>query len=197
MKTMPLSPLLRAAGEQSKSTAPVLARRRPCIVLGIAPAATGERAWGPDTASGSRLAELAGLHLASSSDASLEKYFGLDNLVPYPDPSRRALRDAAQLYTFMRGWWYVLAGTEVVRALGHRARPVRGDRLPWSLTGPDPLVWYESGEGVVMAVLPHPSGRNRWYNDKRCRAAAMAFLRDARWTRHAHAAFEAQRRASR
>jgi hypothetical protein len=159
----------------------VLARSRPCVVLGVAPASKGERAWSPESASGRRLAELA--DASPIATKRLERYFALDNLVPYPDPSRRALREAAELYRFLPVFWYVLAGTEVVRALGHRARPMRGDKLPWSLTGPDPLCWYESGEGVIMAVLPHPSGKNRWYNDKRCRAAATAFLREARWTR--------------
>jgi len=185
------------------SAAPVLARRRPCVVLGVAPAAAGEPAWSVGSRSGARLAELAGIDLWNPPRAKtpaqdrLRAALALDNLVPYPDPSRKALREAAQLYRFLPGWWYLLAGTEVVRALGGRARPANRDALPWSLTGPSPLVWYETREGVTAAILPHPSGRNRWYNDRRCRAAAEAFLREARWSRCAHIAFEEQRRAVR
>lgn len=180
----------------------MLKKRRPCVVLGIAPAGKGSPAWSPTSASGQRLADLAGIgkpaeHADFDIVASLLwSRFALDNLLPYPDPSRRALTQAAALYKFVPGFWYVLAGTEVVRALGTRALPkVPAGKLPWHGTrNAPPLEWYESREGVVMAVLPHPSGRNRWYNDRRSRAAAEKFLREARWSRGAHASWLAAAR---
>ncbi len=149
---------------------------RPVTILGKAPATTGEP-WAPTTTSAIHLAELAGVK-----PSKLRDLFRLDNLVTYADPSREALRDAAALYQFDRNWAYVLTGTEVVRALGKRAKPRTEDpehALPWHASGPGILEWYESREGIVMAVLPHPSLRNRWYNDKRCRRAAENFLREA------------------
>lgn len=41
-----------------------------------------------------------------------------------------------------------------------------------------PLRWQRWGRGRA-AMLPHPSGVNRWYNDRRNRAAAARFLRRA------------------
>lgn len=40
----------------------------------------------------------------------------------------------------------------------------------------DPLVWNE-GETFRWAVLPHPSGRNRWYNEGDNRAKAATFMK--------------------
>ena len=41
------------------------------------------------------------------------------------------------------------------------------------------LEWFESREGVTMAILPHPSGLTRWYNDQANRERAEKFLRSA------------------
>lgn len=153
--------------------APAVPRVLPACVLGVAPAERGAEPWSPDSPSGRRLAELAGL-----SPDGLRAVLRLDNLVSYPDPARSSLRRAGKAYEFDLSLRYVLAGTEVVRALGPRALCGRDSRrLPWHRSGPGVLEWYESAEGVVMAVLPHPSGRNRWYNDARCRGAAERFLR--------------------
>jgi hypothetical protein len=174
-------------------TAPVVLRRRcPVVVLGMAPAADGASAWSADTPSGQRLAELAGC-----APDKLGRHFALDNLVPYAAPSREALRDAGQLYRFVPECWYLLAGVEVTQALGKRSLPRHKDsKVPWhDAWSRSVLSWYESREGVVMSVLPHPSGRNRWYNDERCRAAAQKFLREARWSgrESAQALFERAR----
>lgn len=159
---------------------PVLSRRRPAVILGVCPARDGDRAWHPDAASGQRLAELACVE-----PERLSARFALDNLVPYAAPSRKALKEAAALYRFVPGFWYVLCGEDVVRALGRRARPaVLPGELPTMFDQrPRPLCWYESREGVVMASMPHPSGRNRLYNDVRLKHAAGEFLRDVAWRR--------------
>lgn len=165
-----------------RPTALVLSSRRPVVVLGVAPADKAEGAWSPASASGQRLADLADV-----SPESLTRVFALDNILPYPSPSRRALKEAGELYRFVPDFWYALAGTEVVRALGRRALPSKATRLPWHRSGPAPFEWYESSEGVVMVMLPHPSGRNRWFNDARCRAAAKKFFTEAAWARRGKA----------
>lgn len=147
--------------------------RRPCVILGQAPAVDGGAPWAADSASGRRLAALAGVE-----PDQLPRLFALDNLLPIYMPSHEALREAGELYQFLPGWHYVLAGSQVVKALGTRARP----RGAGTHDGPGVLRWFESREGVVMAVLPHPSGRNRWYNDAGNAAAAGRFVRRARWT---------------
>lgn len=142
----------------------------PCVVLGFAPAKTGAPAWAADSPSGARLAELVGVV-----PAQLPALFALDNLWPAPKPDHAQLREAAQLYQFLPGWWYVLAGSGVLKAFGKRARPA--DAAGW--WDQRVLEWYDSREGVTMAVLPHPSGLTRWYNDQANRERAEKFLRAA------------------
>ena len=86
---------------------------RPCVVLGFAPATTGAPPWAPDSPSGKRLAELAAI-----SPQQLSQAFALDNLWPTPKPDHAQLREAAALYQLLPGWWYILAGSGVVKALG-------------------------------------------------------------------------------
>ncbi len=48
----------------------------------------------------------------------------------------------------------------------------------FKFTCQDYLTWCPYGGGKrVAAVLPHPSGVNRWYNDPVCRSEAEMFLR--------------------
>jgi len=161
---------------------------RPCVILGVAPSRL--TVWHPLSPSSIRLAELIGVDSVHLSDL-----FALDDLVSHKNPGRKELKRAATLYKFESAYRYILAGTEVVRALGKRAladfqsgrSPFVGWRkdVPWSLAGAGPLSWYESREGVMMAILPHPSPRNHWYDDKRCWNAAQRFLASAVCTRGA------------
>lgn len=174
----------------------VLRERRPAVILGVAPGAKGQPAWSPDAPTTVRLADLAGLQLRD-----LPRAYALDNLVPYPDPGRTALREAGQLYQFLPGFWYVLAGYDVLRALGKRVRAKKTSALPYYAAGPAVLQWYESAEGVVLACLPHPSGRNHWYNETANRRAAEKFLRETaggggKGKAGAHAQFLAARAAA-
>jgi hypothetical protein len=43
----------------------------------------------------------------------------------------------------------------------------------------EPMIWYMTAGGTDMAVMPHPSGLNRWYNDPANVARAGDFLREA------------------
>lgn len=191
-----------------KGSAPHSVASRPVrgvCVLGVVPP-RGRASWDPGASATRRLAALAGV-----TPEELRERFALDDLLPYSPsgddltadgrPSRELLTEAASLYRFLPGWWYLLAGTEVVRAFGCRVRPdmrhawdVSGSRIPWHGSGP--LEWYVTREQVVAAVLPHPSGKNRWYDDARCRAAAEKFVCDAAGSRRgAHACWLADARA--
>lgn len=168
----------------------ILAQRRPCVVLGVA---SPPPAWHRESPSAIALAELAGVE-----PERLGSNFALDNLLPLEKPSRTALREAGEMYVFEEKFWYIVVGTETVRALGKRVLPLKtsrstNGRVSWSMSGRgiEPFSWYETREGVVMSVVPHPSGNNPWYNDVDKRKKAEKFLRDACWTRRdsAHTAW--------
>jgi len=61
----------------------------------------------------------------------------------------------------LRGRWVLLIGQGVARAFGVQAGL---------------LEWVER-EGAWLAVVPHPSGVNRWWNELRNVERAAAFLR--------------------
>lgn len=150
------------------------------MVLGVS---SPPPAWPPTSPSTQHLARLADIDPKKLGDN-----FALDNLLPLARPSRLALREAGELYRFLPTFWYLIVGTETIRALGKRVLPAKAkdnERVSWSLSskGLEPFVWYENREGIVMATLPHPSGNNPWYNDAKRRGMAEAFLRDAAWTR--------------
>lgn len=135
--------------------------------MGIVPSA-----WAPCTTSGQRLALLAGV-----SPEQLPFTFSLQNVYPgaAETADRETLRVHGAAFVFDPEHRYVLAGYEVCRALGERVLPSDGTRDDL-----EPLRWYESREGIRVALLPHPSGRNRWYNSASNRRAAEVFLRRCR-----------------
>lgn len=115
--------------------------------------------------SGRRLAALAGFP-----HADLGARFELANVLDrWPGkaargdrfPAREARAAAARLP--LAGRRVVFVGAGVAAAFG--ARP------------PAPLAWFDHA-GARCALLPHPSGVNRWWNDPAHAAAAAAFLRD-------------------
>lgn len=175
----------------------------PAVILGVAPARPGDEPWLPEAPSTRRLAVLCGREARD-----LGASFGLANLVTRwavsertleaslrsialggdsitDPPTREDLRAAAESFEFLPGFRYVLAGSEVVRAFGARVLPARRrGALAWSAGGGGPrlLSWYVSRCGAALAVLPHPSGRNRWFNPPARRAAAAKFLQAAAWS---------------
>jgi len=77
--------------------------------------------------------------------------------------ARAAAEAAARLSTELTGLAICL-GRNVARAFG------RGELPPLSIVA--------LSDELSLALLPHPSGRNRWYNNPANRAAAARFLRD-------------------
>jgi predicted outer membrane lipoprotein len=116
----------------------------------------GTPAFGADRASGHRLRLLLGgvdpLTVMSTA-----------NLLPAGEWSPALAREAAEslLEATDEDRW-LLAGRRVATAFG--------------LVGAPWLEWVESADRL-MAVFPHPSGLNHWWNDPRATARAKAFLR--------------------
>lgn len=75
----------------------------------------------------------------------------------------RARRSAERLCRALSGRRVVFLGKAVAAAFGVRANSLR---------------WVEH-RGMTVAVLPHPSGVNTWWNNPDNRAAASAFMRCA------------------
>ncbi len=67
----------------------------------------------------------------------------------------------------------VLFGADVWRAVNHGARSVRPSWLRWDTF----TIVGEISLRVRFLTLPHPSGRNLWYNEPANRAAAGRALR--------------------
>ncbi len=82
----------------------------------------------------------------------------------FPAAEARAAAQA-MLSVLTRGRVVLVAGKRVAGAFGIRQ--------------PEYLRWYHL-EGLLVGVLPHPSGINRWLNDPVNREAAGRFLRSAR-----------------
>jgi hypothetical protein len=80
-------------------------------------------------------------------------------------PVGHARAAAEAMRHFLRGRQVLLVGKDVAAAFGH------GD-APWLRWRLDPAWFYH------YAVLPHPSGRNHWYNAASNKRRAVSFLRD-------------------
>ncbi len=125
---------------------------------GKVPAAFG---LGP---SAGRLARLAGL----GDSASLHRAFTVVNLVGQPVagfrwPAEEARHVATVLSQSVDGGRFVLCGRRVAAAFGLRPG------VPY-------FEWVRR-PGFAAAVVPHPSGKNRWWNERRNLARAKRFFR--------------------
>lgn len=91
------------------------------------------------------------------------------NLIPFfPEkfPTKLASQQAQNLCSsLLRDRRVILCGARVARAFGVKMR--------------ERPSWVRSPYGPVVAVIPHPSGRNLLYNDEDVRRVVGAFLRRA------------------
>lgn len=133
------------------------------LIIGEAPAPNGDLMF--DGASGTRLCKLTGLRIEE-----LHETFALINLLPeYPGPKfplKRGQEAADTLFRYRtwRGWEAVLlAGRSVAASCG-------------VMFGTPFFLWFYSRE-TACAVIPHPSGLNRWWNDKSHWEEAEQFFR--------------------
>lgn len=153
------------------------------VIVGIAPARAGDEGQPlsalASQSTGRKIADMLCLH-------PLEYIAQFDrvNVCPFPQPSTivpREWRSAAENLAgfLLRGRRVILLGPNVAECFGVS----RGayEYLEWS----DPpssrsgVAGFRAGRmGLPFswAVLPHPSGRNRWYNEQENREAATQFL---------------------
>jgi uracil-DNA glycosylase len=116
--------------------------------------------------SGQKLAQLAGVK-----HEDLTAYFDMYNLIPYW-PGKAGKGDAfpkeeAKQYALNIWAWehsrVILVGSAVADVLGYK-----GPHCLWILF-----------RGKWVAYVPHPSGINRFYNDKKNVATVSRFLKEA------------------
>jgi len=145
------------------------------LIVGQAPA-RGRSLSTPfvGTRTGARLCELTGL-----SEEQLISKFELVNLVKrYPGksgkgdafPFKTANANVRRLMPRMADRRVLLLGSNVAKAFGLRMLPLTW--YPWTLS-------LRNGESndCLVALLPHPSGVNRWWNSHRNQLRAARFLR--------------------
>jgi uracil-DNA glycosylase len=135
------------------------------IIIGQAP---GPRGDGEPLSgqAGRRLSALCGLTV----DAYLAQFERVNLLTHFPGkagkgdafPLPAARKAAAALLPALEGRRVVLLGGKVAAAFGLQQAPL--------------LVWRPLG-GAMVAVAPHPSGINRWWNDPRNVRRARRFWR--------------------
>jgi hypothetical protein len=154
------------------------------VLVGIAPSRPGAEGQ-PLTSLGGRstgatLAELAGL-----SNIKYLHAFDRVNLCPTPRPSTILITEGRPMAQMLAGSLLirrtvVLLGANVAECFGPGARGyellkwTEDPGHPWGTTG------FKDGFALPFrwAVLPHPSGRNHWYNDPVNRNAARSFMRE-------------------
>lgn len=149
--------------------------RRRIVMVGQEPnKATGELkgpGYALTGACGKRLASLCGWEYAIPGErfAYLRAFLRVNVLrlhsSRYPSDvraSRLASRTASLLKPFLADRATLLVGKFTACAFGHHA--------PW-------MSWQTTRQGGRVASIPHPSGRNRWYNESENRAALARFLR--------------------
>lgn len=128
------------------------------LIVGEAPNRSGKGMRANTTRTGQRIAELGGVDLPRTN--LLRAYPGDDGKgAAFPvDAARESVR-RLERRTPKRVAFLIL-GKRAARAFG-----VKSDFLEWT-----------SVRGREVAVFPHPSGINMWWNDARNRAAAAEFF---------------------
>lgn len=162
----------------------MLSRGQP-VIVGIAPARAGDEgqplsAIAPQS-TGRKIADMLGME-----PLAYMRAFDRVNVCPFPQESTIKPKEwtaAAENLagSLLRGRRVILLGPNVAECFG-----MRRDLFRYCL-------WYESSsptKGIAgfragkmtlpfsWAVLPHPSGRNRWYNEDKNKEEAIRFLRE-------------------
>lgn len=78
--------------------------------------------------------------------------------------SERARLNSGRILDLMPGRRTIILGAETQAALGYRKL--------------ERMAWHPCARGKFL-LMPHPSGRNTWFNDPRNRALAAHYLREA------------------
>ena len=135
------------------------------VLVGQAPSASGADRF--EGRSGARLATLAELSradfLATFERVNLLPFAGKDGGKGDAFDASAARLAAGRLAPSLAGRRVVLVGLAVAKAFGLDEPPL----LSWTVH-----------RGMNVAVVPHPSGVNRWWNEPTNVAMAKAFLRE-------------------
>jgi uracil-DNA glycosylase len=130
------------------------------LLIGEQPSAGGDPAAPLEGAIGKRLAEYAGLTLDEYLTRTERR-----NLIEYTSatwPTSQASLNAGMLWSSLIGRRTIMLGQRVAKSFG----------IQWQ-----PLRWVTVDDrGTQVAILPHPSGKNLWWNEAENRAAARRFL---------------------
>lgn len=114
-------------------------------------------------ASGKRLAELAGVHYLDF--YLLTERTNVVELLPQWRDKTLVQESVRKIYEErMAGRRTILLGSRVSAAFGFTA---------------EPLSWVLVDQHREVARMPHPSGRNHWWNDRQNYESARAFLSEA------------------
>lgn len=135
------------------------------LIVGEAPSSRGN---------GVVLGELVGRRLAEAGGISLDDYLErTDRVNLFQRPLARWDRVGARFHASL----VAIDRTRRVILLGRRVAAA------FSLAHLDVLRWYGPATTRLaarsLAIVPHPSGRNRWWNDPANRIQAERFLRTA------------------
>lgn len=131
------------------------------LIIGENPGLAGDPTAALEGSVGKRIASYAGLKWGDYLAMTERR-----NIFPAyvsPWPRDEAKRRAEQAFPYLLGRRTILLGQRVADAFDFH----------WPL-----LNWVEIG-GVTVAIVPHPSGLNRWWNEAENRSQARRFLRAA------------------
>lgn len=135
---------------------------QPIILIGEAPGLLNDH--GPlEGAVGRRLAEYASLTMSEYLERT-ERHNLFDSPIE-KWPREEAALHAGVVWSSLVGRRTILLGQRVADAFGIRWR-----ELSWAQL---------DDRGTEVALIPHPSGRNIWWNEAGNRAEARRFLREA------------------
>lgn len=159
------------------------------VIVGIAPARPGEEgqplsAVAPRS-TGRKIAGMIGV-----GKYEYMKAFDRINLCPFPQESTIPVEEwrvaASNLgASLLRGRRVILLGVNVAQCFGIDVTSPPNQFLKWT-DSPETkipnygLVGWNAGDRkppFAWAILPHPSGRNRWYNNQVNKEAAIGFLK--------------------
>jgi hypothetical protein len=139
------------------------------VIVGLCPDVQGVAPFHGGSGSGRGLARLADVE-----PLELPRVFELVHLSERVGATRADLRKGGKLIRLGPSRAVIVCGTEALRALGRRALGPKGRTPTWAR-------WYTCREGGKVALIPHPSGRNRSLNDADTRARTEKLLREARF----------------
>ena len=136
----------------------------------------------PSDATGGRIVDLI---QTSLTDYTMKDYLrDFDRVNLYPIKMAASGKGATKTDRLMAQWCLMYAmrgGYENVVLFGNRVKAAFADITPeW----PNESDYCRVGDTISFWYMPHPSGRNRWYNDKRNQLLVGERLAQLRERRH-------------